>query len=264
MTDCAFTGTVSYKENAYSGGSMVGFTQEGSKAYLTNCLFSPKYLLLTMDGEHPHVFVSGKVRGNLTNCYYNDVARESILENEGIYIDTSKMNTTQLAEALGSNWEVSGNLVLPKSISGIKNPIFAGVTIQNVAPTVVSSDDGKVSFVGSYAPVSGAKVMCLGSNNKLQLLGKGKMVDALHAVFLLYGAKADVNGDSDIDISDVVGLVNIILSDGTDGKSSADVNGDSLVDISDVVALVDIILSDDSPSIPKINKVITNVGIGYQ
>ena len=142
--------------------------------------------------------------------------------------------------------------------TSIENPLFKEVTIKNVAPTVVSSKDGKVSFVGSYAPVSGDKVICLGSNNKLQLLGKGEKVDALHAVFLLYGAKADVNGDSDIDISDVVALVNIILSDGTDGKTSADVNGDSLVDISDVVALVNFILSDAT-----INKVVTNVGIGY-
>ena len=37
-----------------------------------------------------------------------------------------------------------------------------------------------------------------------------------------------------------------------------DVNVDGSVDISDVVALVNIILSDT-----KINKVITNVGIGY-
>ena len=263
MTDCAFTGSVTYNIGTFSGGSMVGYTQTGAIANLTNCLFSPTGLLLREKAYNPHIFVSGDVRGNLTNCYYNAVAKASILENEGI--DASDMSTIELAEALGSNWEVSGNLVLPKFISDpdIKNPIFAGVTIKNVTPTVISSDDGKVSFVGSYAPVSGAKVMCLGSNNKLQLLGKGEKVDALHAVFLLYGAKADVNGDSDIDISDVVALVNIILSDGTDGKTSADVNGDSLVDISDVVALVNIILSDDSPSIPKINKVITNVGIGY-
>ena len=145
----------------------------------------------------------------------------------------------------------------------IENPLFKEVTIQNTAPTVVSSNDGKVSFVGSYAPVSGGNVICLGSNNRLQPLGKGKMVDALHAVFVLNGGKGDVNGDGDIDISDVVALVNIILSDGTDENSSADVNGDGSVDISDVVALVNNILSDNSPSIPKIDKVVTNVGIGY-
>ena len=140
MTDCAFTGSVTYNENTFSGGSMVGYTQTGAIANLTNCLFSPTGLLLREKAYNPHIFVSGDVRGNLTNCYYNAVAKASILENEGI--DASDMSTTELAEALGSNWEVSGNLVLPKFISDpdIKNPIFAGVTIKNVAPTVVSSE----------------------------------------------------------------------------------------------------------------------------
>ena len=80
---------------------------------------------------------------------------------------------------------------------------------------------------------------------------------------IIEGKLGDVNGDGDIDISDVVALVNIILSDETEENSSADVNGDGSVDISDVVALVNIILSDDSPSIPKIDHVVTNVGIGY-
>ena len=50
----------------------------------------------------------------------------------------------------------------------------------------------------------------------------------------------DVNGDGSIDISDVVALVNAILSSSSGG--SYDVNGDGSVDISDVVALVNIIL----------------------
>lgn len=51
----------------------------------------------------------------------------------------------------------------------------------------------------------------------------------------------DVNIDGSIDISDVVSLVNFILSSSkTDG--SYDVNGDSNVDISDVVSLVNFIL----------------------
>ena len=271
MTDCAFTGSVTYNIGTVSGGSMVGFTQTGAKAYLTNCLFSPKYLLLRAIDYNPHIFVSGDVRGNLTNCYYNAVAKASILENEGI--DASEMSTIELAEALGSNWEVSGNLVLPKFISDpdIKNPIFAGVTIKNVAPTVVSSDDGAVSFKGSYNPVSFGNEgdnskLYLGTDNKLHHPDNNLTIGSCRAFFQMgYGASlvGDVNGDGNVDISDVVGLVNIILSDGTDENSSADVNGDGNVDISDVVALVNIILSDDSPSIPKIDKVITNVGIGY-
>ena len=270
MTDCAFTGSVTYNIGTYSGGSMVGYTQTGAIANLTNCLFSPTGLLLREKAYNPHIFVSGDVRGNLTNCYYNAVAKASILENEGI--DASNMSTTQLAKALGSNWEVSGDLVLPKFIiSGIKNPIFAGVTIKNVAPTVVSSDDGAVSFKGSYNPVSFGNEgdnskLYLGTDNKLHHPDNNLTIGSCRAFFQIgYGASlvGDVNGDGDIDISDVVALVNIILSDGTDENSSADVNGDGSVDISDVVALVNLILSDNSPSIPKIDKVVTNVGIGY-
>ena len=251
MTDCAFTGSVTYNIGTVSGGSMVGFTQTGAIANLTNCLFSPTGLLLTVIKYNPHIFVSGDVRGNLTNCYYNAVAKASILENEGI--DASDMSTTELAEALGSNWEVSGNLVLPKFISDpdIKNPIFAGVTIKNVAPTVVSSNDGAVSFKGSYNPVSFGNEgdnskLYLGTDNKLHHPDNNLTIGSCRAFFQIgYGASlmGDVNGDGDVDISDVVALVNIILSDGTDETNSADVNGDGSVDISDVVALVNLILN---------------------
>ena len=54
-----------------------------------------------------------------------------------------------------------------------------------------------------------------------------------------------------------------ILSDGTEENSSADVNQNGDVDISDVVRLVNIILSDDSPTPPEITTIITNVGIDY-
>ncbi len=53
--------------------------------------------------------------------------------------------------------------------------------------------------------------------------------------------RGDVNGDSLVDISDVVVLVNMILGS-TEKNAPADVNNDGLVDISDVVALVNIIL----------------------
>ena len=39
-------------------------------------------------------------------------------------------------------------------IVDVVNPIFSGVTINAAAPTTVTSEDGKVSFVGSYSPVA--------------------------------------------------------------------------------------------------------------
>lgn len=52
----------------------------------------------------------------------------------------------------------------------------------------------------------------------------------------------DVNNDGSVDISDVVALVNAILSSSTT-DNSFDVNGDGSVDISDVVSLVNTILN---------------------
>jgi len=53
--------------------------------------------------------------------------------------------------------------------------------------------------------------------------------------------KGDVNGDNEVNISDVTALVNIILGKSEKTKAS-DVNGDNEVNISDVTALVNIIL----------------------
>ena len=58
----------------------------------------------------------------------------------------------------------------------------------------------------------------------------------------LAGVKGDVNRDGNVDISDVVALVNIILNSSSDHQEEADVNNDGNIDISDVVALVNIIL----------------------
>lgn len=73
--------------------------------------------------------------------------------------------------------------------------------------------------------------------------GAGNEVLLVDDVELIYNVKGDVNGDTNVDISDVVELVNIILGskDGAENKR-ADVNGDTNTDISDVVELVNIIL----------------------
>ena len=60
--------------------------------------------------------------------------------------------------------------------------------------------------------------------------------------------KGDANGDGEVDISDVVFVVNEILS-GDSYQESCDVNGDGNVDISDVVELVNIILNGNQTSL---------------
>ena len=58
----------------------------------------------------------------------------------------------------------------------------------------------------------------------------------------------DANGDSMVDVADVVAIVNKIL-DKTDKhfhRKTADVNGDGIIDVSDVVGVVNIILKGDN------------------
>ena len=151
-------------------------------------------------------------------------------------------------------------------------PVFSGVTIVNVVPEEISSSDDMVTFTGTYDPVeigmeNDNTKLYVDSDNKLHYPNNNMTIGSCRAYFQIDGMSfsslGDVNHDDVIDISDVVRLVNIILGDGTEENESADVNGDDVVDISDVVRLVNIILSDDSPSIPKINNVVTNVGIGF-
>lgn len=55
--------------------------------------------------------------------------------------------------------------------SNIVEPTFSGVTISSTTPSTVSSDDGKVSFIGTYNPVALAKDdetnLFVGEDNKL-------------------------------------------------------------------------------------------------
>ena len=254
MTNCAFIGSVTYNPNTYSGGSMVGFSQAGAKVNLTNCLYSPTSLALTAVAYNPHIFVSGDERGNLANCYYNAVAKASILEEEGF--DGSIMSTSALAEALGNNWEVSGGNVLSKCIPDINNPIFDGVTINSAAPTVVASEDGKVQFVGNYAPIGVGNedntMLFLGEDNAIRHPNAAMGINACRAYFYLPDGMGnprigDVNGDGQVSVTDVMAMVGYVLGSVDSGfvAENADINGDGQISVTDVMALVNKILQGD-------------------
>ena len=248
MQDCAFIGTVTYNGGT-SGGGMVGFTQTNATANLANCLFSPSALTLTVNAYNPFIFVSGDERGNLTNCYYNDVAKESQLNKEGI--DASLMSTDALAAALGKNWEASGNNALPPCVPAIQNPVFTGVTIKNVAPATVTSTDNAVSFTGSYNPVTASTpdFLYLGADNKLCYPSGSMTIGSCRACFHLPGdigdnSMGDVNGDGQVSVNDVMAMVAYVLGVVNSGfiVENADLNGDGQISVNDVMALVAIIL----------------------
>lgn len=55
--------------------------------------------------------------------------------------------------------------------SHLVDPVFKSVTIKNISPTTIKSDDGKVSFVGIYSPTDiyrqDRSNLYIGSSNKL-------------------------------------------------------------------------------------------------
>ena len=256
MTDCAFTGSVTYNAQTYSGGSMVGFTQSGATANLTNCMYFPTALALTAVAYNPHIFVSGDERGNLTNCYYNAVAKASILENEGFY--GSGMSTAALAAALGTNWEVGGDYAIPKWT--FKDPVFKTVTINAAAPTAVTTGDGNVSFKGSYNPVgigneASNTILFLAEDNTLRRPNAAMDINACRAWFQLASSRlGDVNGDKSINVTDVTLLVNHILGNQDENFiiANADVNSDESVTVTDVTSLVNLILNNSNIDIQNV------------
>ena len=59
--------------------------------------------------------------------------------------------------------------------------------------------------------------------------------------------RGDVDGDNNVNISDVTTLIDILLS-GSEAPASADCDGDSQVNISDVTTLIDYLLSGNWPA----------------
>ena len=57
-----------------------------------------------------------------------------------------------------------------------------------------------------------------------------------------YKATGDINGDGEINVSDVTALINKILGSSTYSDAVCDINGDGEINVSDVTALINLIL----------------------
>ena len=84
---------------------------------------------------------------------------------------------------------MDGRCVVP-----LTNPYFSGVTVSSTTPTAVTSDDGKVSFVGSYSPVDIAgedhSILFLGASNTLYYPNDAMTINSCRAHFELNGITA--------------------------------------------------------------------------
>lgn len=125
----------------------------------------------------------------------------------------------------------------------ITNPVFEAVTINAAAPTAVTSQDGKVTMVGSYSPASleanDKGVLMLDSYNTLRYPSADMSVGACRARFLLDGILAgattnlplgDIDGDGSVSIADISALVDIVLGKTYSPNRVRKVDGNALLE----------------------------------
>jgi uncharacterized repeat protein (TIGR02543 family) len=151
ISDCLFSGNISGATTAT--GIIYGWGDTGTHT-ITNC-----YANGTYSGGDPDLLKGGDTK-KVTNCYKN-------LESGSYGTYTDGMNANELAAALGSGWQVSGESVVPKKNDGslppIVNPVFDGVTIDAGAETAVNFTGGQ--FVGTYSPLGSTSGLLFDEHN---------------------------------------------------------------------------------------------------
>ena len=108
VRDCLFSGTVTYGDKSKEGGGMVGLSWRTSIINVWNSLYSPSVIAIATFDKVSSIYGFT----HISNSYYNDVAAASVLIKTGT--DASGMTNEALAATLGSSWEVSGDMVVPK------------------------------------------------------------------------------------------------------------------------------------------------------
>ncbi len=155
LNGCLFTGTITYTNAAgYEGGGMVGWTRDGGTATLNDCLFAPAGFTVTKYSGH-YMFVGGKKRGVLNNCYYNDVAAATNLVKEGkqAFSIVKGDDVSSLAiSGEGTEYSVSGITAYAK---GIKyNDVYYAGSGEAVGLTLSHADREGYTF-SAYAVTGG-------------------------------------------------------------------------------------------------------------
>ena len=113
----------------------------------------------------------------------------------------------------------------------IQTPIAAGAT-QNYTYT---ADISSNTIIQDKEKLTAVALLIDRSTNQIVNAAKVK-VDGLVTDVKL----GDLNGDNDVDVTDVVELIDMVLAGSND--PAGDINGDGEVDVTDVVELIDMVL----------------------
>ncbi|MBO4820394.1 MAG: fibronectin type III domain-containing protein [Prevotella sp.] len=164
---------------------------------------------------------------------------------------SDNLNNIEAGKPYIIRWEKPEGYEGHESDFDITKPQFYSVTVSNSSAADSITTD-YADFMGTYSSVAICESdkdktkLYLGADNKLyHPTNEGFKVNACRAYFRTVFSIGDVNGDGQVNVTDVTLLVNHIL--GKDNANfiikNADINGDGSTSITDVTALVDIILS---------------------
>ena len=131
----------------------------------------------------------------------NFTAKSYDVETPGTY-QYFRLDITQNGGDEGNNgwWVQLSEIKINGTSQDAINPVFTGVTISSSSPASVSSSDGKVSFTGTYTPMSfnadDKSKLFLGSENTLYYPKANASINAFRAYFQLNSITAGdpVNG----------------------------------------------------------------------
>ena len=234
---------------AYNMGIFYGWGEDGGTHTVENCVVSGANI---SGGESGSIdLLLGNGTKTVTNCCRNtEYGSQGDYWQIVIYFGGEHPLVT---DYLGNQWTYDNDYVLNPTVNildtNIENPVFLGVTVDATASPV---ETAYVSFIGCTSPVTltanDPSVLYL-DDDTIQSPSANMTLGSCRAYFhindpslnvqnyvLNFLEKGDMNGDGQVTIADVPGLVNLILSGSNDPMG--DINGDNRVSIADVTALV--------------------------
>ena len=252
-------------------GNAKGNMMEDGVLYLTgwvsNEVYTDGVAIFTVEGGEVNVdnCYLATCNGLATNAstvinYYNDLNGEPAL----LFAYRSGAPGKLVAD--GDNFTRTG-LVLPNkgACNGVFPLIWDGKELF-VYPTLPNYQDGwAVAEAGAEAPIVEVPSSVTANPNGIQCNWLNAEIDENGVIIYQYVpggqisvyrltkdeapeyVRGDVDGDNNVNISDVTTLIDILLS-GSEAPASADCDGDSQVNISDVTTLIDYLLSGNWPA----------------
>ena len=188
ITDCLFDGSIT-GENTYANGGFVGWTGNNTST-ITNCLMAGT---ISANTENGATFMRGSDKNSVVNT------ADNIKVNNSYYVTSygtvqgtavGDLTNAQLLTALGNNWEISGDKLVPvmstkslvfATISGLASPYYAwtgspislNITVTDVEGNIltentdytITTSPSIVQEVGDYTFTINGKGTYIGSTS---------------------------------------------------------------------------------------------------